>query len=195
MKVIAIFVLAILYSIGSIYYEIYYEPSKKMKPNTFYMNMILRFLHSFVFVYLIFYIWFNYNAKQIYHFLYVFVLFCIIILWSITDMCTMCLFEWSFYEGNVYERKTTEVLHFNLVDSYLINIVYLISCLMVIYVLKVNPIYKVLIICGLIFFLVITPRNIKYHPIDVRKSIQNNYSPKHIYNSFASLVNNKKMLI
>lgn len=188
MNLIPIFIIGIVYSISSIYYETYYEPLKKMKPNTFYINVILRFLHSFLSAYLIFYILFNYNAKQKYHFLYVFFAFCIVILWTITDMCILCLLEWHFYEGNVYKRKTTEVLHFNLVDSFVMNILYSISCLIVLYVLKVKPIYKVLILCGLIFFNVITPRNIKYHPIDVRKSIENNYSPKHIYNSFVSLV-------
>jgi len=190
MKLIPIFIIASVYSISSIYYEIYYEPWKKMKPNTFYINAILRFLHTFVSSYLIFYIWFNYNAKQKYHFLYVFVAFCIVILWTMTDMCILCILEWHFYEGNVYERKTTDVLHFNLVNTYVMNILYSLSCLIVIYVLKVKTIYKVLILCGLIFFNIITPRNINYHPINIRKSIENNYSPRHIYNSFASLVSN-----
>ena len=195
MNIIEIIIIALIYTSLSLYYEINFEQNKVMKLNSLFINIFLRFLHTLISAFMIFYILFNFKSKQIYHYLYILFAFFVLFLWTITDQCILCILEWSYYEGNVYDRETTEVLHFNLVNSMTMNILYLVSCLVVFYIIKMNFIYKILILLILLFFVVITPRNIKYRKINIITSIKNNYSPKHIYHSFETLITGKERLL
>ena len=178
-----------MYTIISIYYEKKFDTELVMKPNTFFINVFLRFVHSFVTVYQCLFLLFFYNTKnQIHYQIFLFTVFMMIFMWTIFDSCILCLIEWDFYEGDKYSRDNTDVLHLKLLPRVIYDTLFFATLFSVLYLVKVDIKYKLLyfFILGSIF--VIAPRNTKFAPIDPIKSIHTNYSPTNIYNNFQRLI-------
>lgn len=207
--------LSVLYTIVSILYETNYEPEKQMKPGTFGMNVFLRFVHSFICLYMFLFIVFFYNAKNSHYLAYLTIMFIIVLHWILFECCLLSYYEWTFYKGNVYDRNTKENLVENIFEPISMsilsnnknpddtekNVIFgsihsllsIIMVLLVLYKTKLPISMKILFISLIIYLKIITPFDANFKPITferVQDNVQKYFSWSHLKEKLMLILSN-----
>ena len=194
-----IFLLTIVYSLLSIFYELNYESEKRpLKEENLFQMMFLRFIHSFVVIYIYVSVFIFYRSENIHYIIYLSVLILIVLHWILFECCVLTYLEWSVYDIDIDTVPNTNNPVHNITNAFRektgfkTRSDFLLFAFIIYSLYRVNlPLYvKCVYFIVFSYFVLIIPFNRPFKPItieNVMSRVQEHFSLQNFKNKVLSL--------
>ena len=164
------FPLILLHTVASFQYEKMYEPDKIMKENRFFYSFVLRYIHTTITFFGIFYLALFKDKR---YDTFVLALSIIIpLLWIVFRGCFISNLEWTNYHVDIQSINNDEIMHLNMISKQYYYMIFVITVIFVLYRSDFKPYVKITyLILYLLFNSMEPPGN--YNNINI-ENIKNN---------------------
>ena len=194
-----IFLFTIVYSLLSIFYELNYESEERpLKEENLFQMMFLRFIHSFVVVYIYMFVFVFYRSENIHYIIYLSVLILVILHWILFECCLLTYLELSIYEVDIDTVPNANSPVHNITNAFRDKVGFKTRSDLALFVFIIYSLYraqlplyvKCIYFIIVSYFVLIIPFNRPFKPItieNVMSRVQEHFSLQNFKNKVLSL--------